>query len=57
MMLGAIETARKSPPVFERLDFAIGESLFAGFSREILPRSSFNTLIMTAFRYFVHHHR
>jgi hypothetical protein len=47
MMLGAIETARKSPPVTDRLGFGIGEGVFAGCSRAILPSSSFSILIMT----------
>jgi hypothetical protein len=47
MMLGAIETARKSPPVFDRVGRGIGEVFFAGCARDILPSSSFRTLIMT----------
>jgi hypothetical protein len=50
MMLGAIETARKSPPVFGRLGLTIGVGFFAGRSWEILPRSPFSTLIMTTLR-------
>ena len=45
--LGATETARKSPPVFDRLVTAIGVGFFAGRSRGVLPNSSVNTLIMT----------
>src|SRR5271155_2051679 len=47
MMLGAIETARKSPPVFDRLGPGIDAVFFAGCSGEILLSSSFSTLIMT----------
>ncbi len=43
MMLGAIETARKSPPMFDGFGLTIGVGL-------LLPRSSFSTLIITAFR-------
>jgi hypothetical protein len=45
-MLGAIETARKSPPVFGCLVIAIGVCFFAVQSRGVLPNSSFNSLIM-----------
>ena len=47
MMLGAIETARKSPPVFDRLGPGVDVVFFAGCSGEILLRNSFSTLIMT----------
>jgi hypothetical protein len=47
MMLGAIETARKSPPLAGRLGFGIEAGLFAGRSCAILPSSSFSILIMT----------
>jgi hypothetical protein len=50
MMLGAIDTARKSPPVFDRVGLGIDVVFFAGRSGEILPSSSLSTLIMTAFR-------
>jgi hypothetical protein len=50
MMLGAIETARKSPPVFDRLGLGIVAVFFAVRSGEILLSSSLSTLIMTAFR-------
>jgi hypothetical protein len=50
MMLGAIETARKSPAVFDRLGLAIGVGFFAECSREILRSSCFSTLIVAAFR-------
>jgi len=46
-MLGAIETARKSPLVLDRVGVKVGAVLFAGCSREIVPSSSFSTLIMT----------
>jgi hypothetical protein len=46
-MLGASETARKSPPVFDRLGLAIGVGFFAGCSRGVLPNSPLSTLIMT----------
>jgi hypothetical protein len=50
LMLGASETARKSPPVFDRLGVAIGVDFFAGCSRGVLPNSPLSTLIMTVFR-------
>jgi hypothetical protein len=50
MMLGAIETARKSPALFDRLGLTVGVGFFAECSREILPSNRFSTLIMTAFR-------
>jgi hypothetical protein len=48
-MPGASETARKSPPAFDRLGLAIGVGFFAGCSRGVLPKSPFSTLIMTLF--------
>ena len=45
--LGAIEIARKSPPVFGRFTAARGIDFFAGHSRGVLPNISANTLIMT----------
>ena len=50
LMLGASETARKSPPLFGRLGLAIGVGFFAGCSRGVLPNSPLSTLIMTVFR-------
>jgi hypothetical protein len=50
MMLGEISTARKSPLPFGRLSAAVGVSLVAGRSREILPSNPFSISIMTAFR-------
>jgi hypothetical protein len=46
-MLGAIETARKSPPVVGRPGFGIDAGFLAGRSLAILPNSSFSILIMT----------
>ena len=46
LMLGASETARKSPPVFDRLAIAIGVAFFAGCSRRFSPNSPLSTLIM-----------
>jgi hypothetical protein len=50
LMLGASETARKSPPVFDRLGLAIGVGFFAACSRGVLPNSPLSNLIMTVFR-------
>jgi hypothetical protein len=50
LMLGASETARKSPPLFDRLGLAIGAGFFAGCSRGVVPNSPLSTLIMTVFR-------
>ena len=50
MMLGAIEAARKSPPMLDRLGLGIDVVFFAECSGEILLSSCFSTLIMTAFR-------
>jgi hypothetical protein len=50
LMLGASETARKSPPLFDRLGLAIGVGFFAGYSRGVLPNSPLSNLIMTVFR-------
>jgi hypothetical protein len=50
MMLGAIETERKSMAAFTRLRIAIGVGFFAARSREILSSSLPNTLIMATFR-------
>jgi hypothetical protein len=47
MMLGAIETARKSPPAVGSLGLGFGVDVFAGRSRSFLPSSSFSILIMT----------
>jgi hypothetical protein len=46
LMLGASETARKSPPVFDRLAIAIGVAFFTGCSRGFSPNSPLSTLIM-----------
>jgi hypothetical protein len=50
LMLGASETARKSPPMFDRLGLAMGMGISAGCSRGVLPNSSLSNLIMTVFR-------
>jgi hypothetical protein len=47
LMLGASETARKLPPVFDGLGLAIGAGFFVGCSRGVLPNSPLSTLIMT----------
>jgi hypothetical protein len=47
LMLGASETARKSPPVFDRLAIAIGVGFFTGCSRGFSPNRPLSTLIMT----------
>ena len=51
-MRGASETARKSPPVFDRSGLAIGVGFLAGCSRGVLPNSPLSTLIMTLFFFF-----
>jgi hypothetical protein len=52
LMLGASETARKSPPVFDRLAIAIGVGFFTGCSRGFSPNSPLSILIMTVTTYF-----
>jgi len=49
LLLGASETARKSPPMFGRMDLAIGAGFFPGGSRGVLPNNSLSTLIMMVF--------
>jgi hypothetical protein len=46
LMLGASETARKSPPAFDRLGIAVGVSFFTGCWLGVSPNSPLTTLIM-----------